>query len=115
MSKRVNQVNELLKRTIGKIILKDFDTPENALITVTRVETTPNLIESKVFLSIIPKEKEKKIVASLKKYVYYIQQGVNKKLKIRPVPKIIFMIEKDIDKAMKIEELFTKIEEKKAW
>jgi len=115
MSKRINQINELLKRTVGEIILKDFDIPKDSLITVTRVETAPNRIKSKVFLSIIPKEKEKEIIASLKKYVYYIQQGVNKKLRIRPVPKIIFVTEKDIDKAIKVEELLAKIRKEKAW
>ena len=111
MSKKINQINELLKRMIGEIILKDFDMPENSLITVTRVETDSNLIKSKVFLNIIPQEKEKEIIASLRKYVYHIQQGVNKQLKIRPVPKIVFVAEEDIDKAIRVEELLTKIKE----
>ncbi len=115
MSKRINRINELLKRTIGEIILKDFDVPKDSLITVTRVETAPNLRRSKVFISIIPQEKEEEIIASLKKYIYYIQQGVNKKLKIRPVPKIIFVTEKDINKAIKVEELLVKIRKERAW
>ena len=115
MSKKIDQINELLKRTVGEIILKNFDIPKDSLITVTRVETAPNFRRSKVFLSIIPQEKEEEIIASLKKYIYYIQQGVNKKLKIRPVPKLIFVTEKDIDKAIKIEGLLTKIKEDKAW
>ena len=115
MSKKVKQINELLKRTIGEIILKDFDSPKEALITITRVETTPNLIKSNVFINVIPQKVEKDIIASLRKYIYYIQQKVNKKLKIRPVPKIIFITEKDIDKAIRIEGLLTKIEKEKAW
>ena len=113
MPKKINQINELLKRTVGEIILKDFDTPKDSLITVTRVETASNKMKSKVFISIIPQEKEKEIIASLKKYVYYIQQGVNKKLRIRPVPKIIFVAEQDINKAIKVEELLTKIKGEK--
>ena len=109
MSKKINQINELLKRMIGEIILKDYDMPENSLITVTRVETASNLLKSKVYLNIIPQEKEKEIIASLRKYIYYIQQRVNKQLKIRPVPKILFVAEQDIDKAIRVEELLTKI------
>ena len=112
-SKRVNKINEILKRTIGGIVLKDFDIPENSLITVTRVETTSNLIKSKVFISVIPQEKEKEIIASLRKYVYYIQQKINKKLRIRPVPKIVFMEEKDIEKAIRIEKILAKISKEK--
>ena len=109
MSKKISQINELLKRMIGEIILKDFDMPIDSLITVTRVETQANLLKSKVYLNIIPQGKEKEIIASLRKYIYYIQQRVNKQLKIRPVPKILFTAEKDIDKAIRVEELLTKI------
>jgi len=109
MSKKINQINELLKRMIGEIILKDYDMPKDSLITVTRVETASNLLKSKVYLNIIPQEKEKEIIASLRKYVYYIQQRVNKQLKIRLVPKILFVAEQDIDKAIRVEELLTKI------
>lgn len=109
MSKRVNKINELLKRTIGEIILKDFDMPEGALITVTRVNTSSNLIKSRVFINVIPKEKEEKVVESLKKYVYHIQEEVNRRLKIRPVPKIFFVREKTVDKSTRIEEILEDI------
>ena len=107
--KRVNQMNELLKRTIGKIILKDFDMPEDSLITVTRVETEANLIKSNVFINIIPQEKEDKVIESLKKYVYHIQQKVNQELKMRPVPKIIFQKDKKVEEATKVERILTEI------
>lgn len=115
MSQRIKKINELIKRTLGKIILKEFEAPEDVLVTITRVETTSNLIESKVFISIIPKKKEEKVIASLRKCVYYIQQELNKKLNIRIVPKIIFKIDESIEKAVKVKKLLDKIKEEKAW
>ena len=115
MSKKIDKLNELLKRTVGKIIQKEFDMPKDTLITVTRVDTDPNRIKSNVFLSVIPQKKEEEIIASLRKYIYYIQQGVNKKLKIRPVPKLIFLTDKNIDKEIKMEGLLAKIKEDTAW
>ncbi len=110
--KRINKINELLKRMVGKIILKDFDVPDNALITVTRVETNSNRLKSRVFVSVIPEEKEDKVIASLKKYVYYIQQEVNQQLKIRPMPKIIFQKDKKVEEAAKVEKLLNEIDKK---
>jgi ribosome-binding factor A len=73
------------------------------------------LIKSKVFINIIPKEKEEIVIESLKKEVYHIQQKLNKNLKIRPVPKIIFKIDESVDKAAKVEAILNKINDKKAW
>jgi ribosome-binding factor A len=115
MRKRVKKVNELIKRTLGKILFKEFSHPKNSLITITRVETSANLIKSKVFINIIPKEKEEIVIESLKKEVYHIQQKLNKNLKIRPVPKIIFKIDESVDKAAKVEAILNKINDKKAW
>ncbi len=109
MSRRVKKVNTLIKKTLGKIPLKEFGRPKDTLITITRVKTTPNLIKSRVFINIIPKEKTEEVVESLKKEVYHIQQKLNKELKIRPVPKIIFKIEERVEKAAKVEELLNKI------
>ncbi len=109
MRKRVKQVNQLVKKTLGKIILEEFSKPEGTLITITRVETTPNLIKTKVFINIIPEEKTKKIIESLQKEVYHIQQKLNRKLKIRPVPKIIFKLDKSVEEAAKIEKILAKL------
>jgi len=43
------KVNELLKRELGKIILKEGNFPKNVLVTITQVQTSKDLREVKVF------------------------------------------------------------------
>jgi len=111
MTNRISRINELIKEEVGKIILAEIELPKENLTTVTRVQTTSNLIESFVYISTIGKDKEQ-IFNLLQKNVYHLQQKLNKKLNMRPIPKIVFREEKETKKAAKIEKLLEKIKEK---
>ncbi len=108
-SRRIEQVNELIKREISQILLREVDFPENVLITVTRAESAPNLFEAKVWVSVMPEENLEKIVDYLNHQVYDIQQKINRRLKMRPVPKIKFLKEKQTVQASRIEELLERL------
>ena len=115
MSKRIQRVNELIKRELSHLLLKEIDWdlggrfPEDILVTVTRVITSDNLKEAKVYISVMPEEESGRILQILKKKVYYLQQKINKRLKMRPVPRINFREEKETGEAGRIEELLEKI------
>lgn len=105
MSERVLKVNQLIKRELSQIILKEIDFRENVLVTITRVETSANLIQSKVFVSVMPAEKTIDVLRTLNGQVYFLQQKLNKLLKMRPIPKIIFLQEKRTGEAAEIERI----------
>jgi len=65
MSKRIKRVNQLIKQEISQILLREIDSLKDTLVTVTRAETTPDLRESKIFLSVIPEENTNKIIKFL--------------------------------------------------
>ncbi len=111
---RIQKVNSLLEQEISKIILRDFYFPE-VLVTLTHIDSSANLIEAKVYISVFftrqslgeggPDEKIDKIVETLNKGAYNVQQKINKLLKMRPIPKIKFVKDQKISKAAKVEEL----------
>jgi len=109
MSKRIQRVNQLIKKELGQILLREVEFPENVLVTITRVETTPNLIEGKVFVSVMPEDKTERILQVLKHQIYDIQQKLNKRLKMRPLPRIYFVVEKETAKAGRIEEILEEL------
>ncbi|OQX00576.1 ribosome-binding factor A [Candidatus Parcubacteria bacterium A4] len=110
MVERVLKMNELIKKEISQIILKEYSGNfSDVLTTVTRVETSGNLIEAKVYISCIPDPKSKEVLAELRREIYKIQQELNKRLRIRPVPKIIFVEDKMPQEAEKIETILEEI------
>ena len=108
MSNRIEKVNSLLEHELGKIILRDFAFSPEILVTLTRVDTTANIIEAKAYISVFPEPKAEGIINALNKSVYDIQYKINRILKMRPIPRIRFVKETEISKAARIEELIFK-------
>ena len=69
------------------------------------MDTSSNLIEAKVYISVFPETKSEGILNALQKSVYDVQYKINRTLKMRPIPRIKFVKETEISKAGRIEEL----------
>lgn len=106
---RIQRVNQLVKKELGQIILREFDFPKNVLVTITRVETSSNLIHTRIYVSVLPEEQASQVLQILNGRIYEIQQLLNKRLRMRPIPKIQFIEEKITREAGRIEELLEKI------
>ncbi len=113
MSKRIEQVNELIRRELGKIVLREIDFPQGIMVTLTRIETSVDLEQSKIYVSAFPEEKAKTVLVILNQNIYDIQQRLNKRLKMKIIPKISFVIEKETVEAGRIEELLEQLKSKK--
>jgi len=113
MLKRIQQINQLLKRELSQIILKEIEFPLGVLVTITRAEASANLFKSRIFISVIPEEKSSEIFKILNSRIYNLQQKINKRFRMRPVPQIIFMEEKKTKEAGRIEELLEKLKKEK--
>ena len=109
---RVQRVNQLIKKELSQIILKEVNFPPDVLVTVTRVESSRNLIQAKVYISVMPENETANVLQILDNLIYDLQQQLNKRLKMRPIPRIIFMKEEKTQEAGRIEELLEKIHQK---
>ncbi len=107
--RRISQVNELIKRELGKIIFREINFKKGVIVTITRVQSSDNLIQTKVYISVLPQQETQNVLSLLNKSIFDIQQKLNKRLEMRPVPKIIFVEEKETQRAQEIEELFDQI------
>ncbi|MBI2122394.1 MAG: 30S ribosome-binding factor RbfA [Candidatus Sungbacteria bacterium] len=90
--RRIEKLNNLLREEIAKIVDRELEFTEGALVTITRTDISEDLYYAAVFFSVFGGE-AKKILEILQKNVYNIQQILNRKLRMRPVPKIRFEID----------------------
>lgn len=109
MKERILQINQLIKRELSQIILREIEFPLDVLVTITRVETTRKIDEAKIYVSVLPESKTKLISNILNRCIYRLQQLLNKRLRMRPIPRIVFVEEKETIKAGRIEEILEKI------
>ena len=114
MSKeRAQRFNELIKKELGKIIFNFLDAKPGVLVTITQVLTNPNLFTSNIYISVYPPSEAEEILDKLNRSIYLIQQLLNRKLEVRPVPKIIFKHDKNPEEASEIEKIIEKIKHEK--
>lgn len=108
MNNRIQRVNELLRKEISQLLLKEIDFG-NALVTITKVDTSPDLRQAKIKISVMPDEQTERVLRILERNIFHLQQLLNKKLTMRIVPKIIFEIDEVEIKAQQVERLLQKI------
>lgn len=105
MSHRLERINELIKQELGKIFLKEGDFEPGVLVTVMAVETSKDLLHSNVIISVFPDNIAQKIMEQLEKRIYFFQQELNHRLKMHPVPKIRFVLNRVESESERIERL----------
>ena len=103
--RRIEQVNDLIRAELGKIIDRDVELPERSLVTITHVITSPDLHYANVFLSVMPRKNEEEALAVFVRSVGSIQRSLNRKLRMRPVPRIKFISDVAQKRADRIESL----------
>jgi len=113
MSNRIQRVNSLIKKELSQIILREVDFPKGVLTTLTQVETSVDLNQARIYISVMPDDRTAKVFEILNKEIYQLQQKLNKRLKMRPVPRIKFKTEEKIKEAAKVEELLEEIKKDK--
>jgi len=122
MSNRIQRLNALIKMEMSQILLRDLDFPNDVLITITRVETAPNLSQVRIYISVMlarqnfpkenlggPKDQTDKVFKILDRTIYDIQQKLNKRLKMRPVPRVKFEREKMTKEAGRVEDILEQL------
>lgn len=109
---RIEKVNEMLKSTISSIIARDIEI-NDVLVTVTHIDTSPDLKNTKISVSIIPKNLTGTALAKLKQNTGLIAKEINKQTTLRRTPKISWVIDGTESYLASIEESFREIEEER--
>lgn len=104
---RIERISELLHHEVAGVILREFDFG-GPLATVSSVEIASNRQQASVYVTVYPYDKSKEVLKKLTDEVGLIQQQLNKALKMRPVPKIIFKLDDSEERSRHIMDLLDK-------
>jgi ribosome-binding factor A len=105
-SYRMRRVNEALKEIIGTALAKEVKDPRIGFVTLTGVETAPDLSHAKVFVSVYGKLAEKEAtLAGLRAARPYLQRLINEELPLKRTPMLEFVYDESVDQGMRIQAL----------
>lgn len=108
--RRLEKLNILLREELSRIIARDIDAGET-LITITRVETSPDVKYATIFISVLGKH-PLEALEILSKDVYNIQHLLTRRLKMRPIPRIHFKIDEEEFRREKVEKSLSDLKKK---
>lgn len=105
-SYRMRRVNEAIKEVIGTALTQDVKDPRIGFVTLTAVETAPDLSRAKVFVSVYGKKAQKEAtLAGLKAASSYLQRRIGDELALKRIPTLEFVYDVSIDQGMRIQAL----------
>ncbi|MHB1007217.1 MAG: 30S ribosome-binding factor RbfA [Chloroflexota bacterium] len=111
-SRRVERLNELLRDEISDLIRRELKDPRVAgLITVTQVETAPDLSAARVFISVLGSEEDQKAsFAVLRRAAGFFRHQLLPRLSLRRVPELEFLLDRSIERGDRILGILRQIE-----
>ncbi|MCF8236870.1 MAG: 30S ribosome-binding factor RbfA [Saprospiraceae bacterium] len=110
---RQKQVAELVRRNFSIILLEQgryiFD---DALVTVTEVQMSPDLLMAKVYLSVYNTENKQSVLLLLEEQHQELRQSLGRRLRkqIRRIPDMTFFIDDTLDEMERVDKLFKRLE-----
>lgn len=109
-SNRIGRINEEIQRELSSLIRSVKDPRVHGLVSITAVETTPDLRYAKVFVSVLDKSDVNEVVKGLKSGAGYLRRELGRALTLRYTPELVFVADDSIDKGAHILELLRKVE-----
>jgi ribosome-binding factor A len=102
----MRRVNELMREVIGASIASDLSDPRIGFVTVTSVDTSPDLRAARVFVSVLGNaEQREATLAALRSGHGVIQSAIAREARLKRTPTLTFVYDDTAEKAARITEL----------
>jgi ribosome-binding factor A len=103
---RLNRINEDIQRELSALIPRVKDPRvQQGMVTVTGVETTPDLRYAKVYLSILGEVNEKELRRGLRSAGPWLRRELGAALTLRYTPELTFERDRSIENGAKLTKL----------
>jgi len=103
---RMRRINEVLREVVGVAVAGELNDPRIGFVTVTSVETSPDLRTAKVFVSVLGDEDEREAtLAGLRSSHGVIQSRIAAETRMKRTPTLTFHYDDTIEKASRVSEL----------
>jgi ribosome-binding factor A len=102
----MRRVNEAVREVLSTRIAAGLKDPRIGFVTVTAVETSPDLRRARVFVSVLGDEMEReRTLSGLESSHGVLQASLADELRLKRTPTLEFVYDDSIDRGMRISEL----------
>jgi len=111
MSRRVQRLNKLFQEHLAEMIreIRDPRMPES-IISITKVDTSPDLETADVYISVLGEAEEKRgAIEALTHASSFLKRELLHRVSMRHVPYLHFVLDETIEEAARIMDLINKV------
>ena len=101
-SNRIGRINEEIQRELASLIPNVKDPRVSGLISVTAVDTTPDLRYAKIYISVLDKSDCAQVLKGLKSASGYLRRELGHALQLRYTTELTFVRDDSIDQGAHI-------------
>jgi ribosome-binding factor A len=103
---RMPRVDEAVREVLSAAITQDLKDPRVGFVTVTGVETSPDLRHATVFVSVLGDDARRAdSLVGLEAASGFLQRRVASELRLKNTPTLAFSYDHSVDRGMRISEL----------
>jgi len=105
-SDRMRRVNEVMREVIGSAIASELEDPRIGFVTVTAVETSPDLRAARVYVSVLGDEQAREAtLAGLASSHGLLQAAVARETRMKRTPTLTFHYDEGPERAFRLSRL----------
>ena len=102
----MRRIDEVMRKVIGSAIATDLEDPRIGFVTVTSVETSPDLRSARVYVSVLGDETEREqTLAALASSHGKLQSAIAREVRIKHTPTLRFHYDDSVERAIRVTQL----------
>ena len=104
VSRRIERLNGLFREELSDLIRRDLKDPRlGSIVSITAVETAPDLHHARVYVSVLGSSTEQReTMATLRRAAGFLRHELATRLRIRTVPELDFRFDESIARGDRI-------------
>jgi ribosome-binding factor A len=111
MGQRIDRIDELLRQEISSLLARDVADPRIGFVTVTRVDTAPDLAHARVWVSLIGQPAERTTtLAALRRAMPFVRRELGARLRLRRIPELHVEIDETVERGTRVLQLLHELE-----
>ncbi|HEY2713943.1 MAG TPA: 30S ribosome-binding factor RbfA [Chthoniobacterales bacterium] len=108
MKHRLLRVNELLKRELSALLVREMDFGD-LLVTVNQVDATPDLKSAHVYVSVLGETGPTDVIAELEAARAMLQHHLSRHVILKYTPHLVFHLDDSIERGSRVLEIMQEI------
>lgn len=111
MTARTDRIDELLRQEIGAILARDVQDPRIGFVTITDVETAPDLSIARIWVSVIGQPAERDVtVRALERAMPFVRHELGSRIRLRRIPELHVRLDDTAKRGTRVLQLLAELE-----